>query len=186
MLEIANAPNSLGDFVALIGERHDHVVVGLGYGPTVAGEALDAFAVGRANRFIETRSFGFDPGEKRGAEVEADFRIIVDDVDDVLIAIKNAAGGVGRVAFRGDALVPIVIGISGILNFDGLKPGIFARRLVKMRVNAEVTLFHVERDSLMTAIMKMSAQSERMIRKTRIRHPCLQMKILDKGRGEIF
>ena len=77
-------------------------------------------------------------------------------------------GGVGRVAFGGDALVPIVIGIGGILQFDGFQPGIFARRLIKMPVNAEITLFHVERGSLMMAIMKMSAQIQRALHETEL------------------
>src|SRR5581483_10321212 len=39
-----------------------------------------------------------------------------------------------------DALVPIVVGIGRVLDLDLLQPGILARRLIKMRVNADVAL----------------------------------------------
>ena len=50
----------------------------------------------------------------------------------------NAGGAVGGVALGGDALVPVVIGGGGVLDFDGFEPGILARRLVEVAVDADV------------------------------------------------
>ena len=55
-------------------------------------------------------------------------------------AVKDARGGIRRVTLGGDALVPIVIRVGGVLQFDRFQPGILARRLIEMAVNADV--FH--------------------------------------------
>ena len=44
------------------------------------------------------------------------------------------------IAFRGYACIPVVIRISGILQFNLLQPGVLTRRLIKVGVNANV--FH--------------------------------------------
>ena len=57
-----------------------------------------------------------------------------------LSEVKNAGGGVGRVTLRVDALVPVVIGVGGILQLDDFEPGILAGRLIKMTMNAKITV----------------------------------------------
>src|SRR5438045_9783675 len=64
--------------------------------------------------------------------------IIVDQLHNAVLGIDDARGGVGRVAFRSDALVPVVIRISRILQFDRFQVGILARRLIEVPVNANV------------------------------------------------
>ena len=138
--EIFEAPADLGLLVAAVGERHDHVVIGLRHGRSVAGELFLALPVGVDEAAISVgRVFG-RPGEQRRAEVEADFGIVVDDARDALLVVENAGGQIGRVAFGGDALIPIVIRISGILQFDLLKPWILARRLIEMAMNTKISL----------------------------------------------
>jgi len=61
--------------------------------------------------------------------------------DDPILGIQDTRHRIGRVAFGGDALVPVVIGIGRVLHLDGFQPGIFPRRLVKMAVDADVS-FH--------------------------------------------
>ena len=56
-------------------------------------------------------------------------------------AVQNPRGAVGRVAFRGDALVPIVVGSGGILKLDRFQPRILARWLIEVAVNAKIAVF---------------------------------------------
>ena len=69
----------------------------------------------------------------------------VNDLDDVTLAIEDAGGGVGRITFGRDALVPIMIGVGRILDFHRFQPGIFPRRLIEVTVDAEIS-FHRPRD----------------------------------------
>jgi len=52
--------------------------------------------------------------------------------------VLDAGGAVGGVALGGDALVPVVVGGGGVLDLDGFEPGVFARGLVEVSVDAEV------------------------------------------------
>ena len=61
------------------------------------------------------------------------------------LLVENARDRIGRVAFRGDAFVPVVIGRRRILQLDRFEPGIFPRRLVEVAVNANVA-FHAKDD----------------------------------------
>ena len=79
-----------------------------------------------------------EPAEQRGAEVEAHARVVVHDADDLVLLVGDARGAVGGVALGGDALVPVVIGRGGVLDLDGLEPGVLARRLVEVAVDADV------------------------------------------------
>ena len=54
------------------------------------------------------------------------------------LLFTDARGAVGGVALGADALVPVVIGRGRILGLDGLEPGIFARGLIEMPMNADV------------------------------------------------
>jgi hypothetical protein len=82
----------------------------------------------------------FHPGEKRGSKIEADLGIVVDDIDNSLIVIQNPRGRIWRVALRGDAPIPVVIGIGGVLNFYLFEPGIFSRGLIEVPMNANIAV----------------------------------------------
>ncbi len=86
-------------------------------------------------------SFGREilhPRKQGGSEVKTDLRIIVDDIDDLEIRIEDARGCVRGVALGVYPLVPVVVGISGILHLDDLEPGIFPGRLIEMPVDADI------------------------------------------------
>jgi hypothetical protein len=136
--EVGDAPADLGDAVLLVGEGQDDVVVDLGHGGAVAGEALSTEPVRVEDAAVDARGVFFKPGEEGGTEVEADAGVVVDDADDLLALVEHAAGAVGGVALGGDALVPVMEGSGGVLGLDGFEPGIFARRLVEVAVDAEV------------------------------------------------
>src|SRR2546423_14582567 len=110
MFEIADSPQDLGAPVALVGQRQNHVIVGLGQRRAVAAEALAAFGIRRQDGGIGLGLLLLQPGEQRRAEVKADARVIVGNQPDGAFAIQNARRGVGGVAFGGDALVPVVVG----------------------------------------------------------------------------
>jgi hypothetical protein len=106
----------------------------------MARETLRAHAIGLQNRLVGVGRFVLHPGQQGGPEVEADARVVVDDFCDAAFRVQNARGAVGRVAFRRDALVPIVIGSGGILQLDRLQPRILARRLIEVAVNAKISV----------------------------------------------
>ena len=86
------------------------------------------------------------PPEQRGAEVEAHAGVVVDDADDLVLEVGDAGGAVGGVALGGDAVVPVVIGRGGVLDLDGLEPGVFARRLVEVAVDADEAAASCDRE----------------------------------------
>jgi hypothetical protein len=116
------------------------MVICLGYGGAVAGEAPLALAVGLAESLIDLRGVRLQPGEERRPEVEADPGVVVDDALDQPVLIKDPRGGVGSVALNGNPLVPVMIRTSPVLLLYDLQPGILSRRLVKMAVDAEIAL----------------------------------------------
>ena len=140
VLEIANAPQDLRVLMAGTGQRQDDVVVRLRQRRSVAGEQLQALAVGFQNALVGAGRVLFQPGKQSGAEIKADAGVVVDDFGDAPLPIQNAGGAVGHVALVGDALVPVVVRRGGILQLDGFQPGILAGRLIKMRVDAEITV----------------------------------------------
>ena len=50
---------------------------------------------------------------------------------------RMRAAAFGRVALGGDALVPVVVRIGRVLDLDRLEPGVLARRLVEVPVDAD-------------------------------------------------
>src|SRR4051794_15221577 len=82
------------------------------------------------------------PGEERRAEVEADLRIVADNARDVPLAVHDSRGGVRRVTLGGDALVPVVVRVGGILEFHPFQPGILPWWLIEVAVNAQI-FFHI-------------------------------------------
>jgi len=139
VLEVGNAPADLGAGVAFIRERHDDVVVNLRKRGAVAAVARGAGFVGVLNHAIGAGSEIGEPAQECGAEVVAHARVVVEDAYDLALLVLNARGAVGRVALAGDALIPIVIRGCGVLHLNGFKPGVFARRLIEMAVDADVT-----------------------------------------------
>ncbi len=128
----------------VIGQRHDDVVVDLGHCRAVSIVAQHALPVGIADHAIGAGRIFFQPGEQGRPEVEADARVVVHDADDLVLAIDDARGAVGRIAFRGDPFVPVVVGRGRILGLDRFEPGVFSRRLIKMAVNADVAFRGVD------------------------------------------
>ncbi len=96
--------------------------------------------IGGEDGLVDFRGLFLEPDEQGRAEIEADFGVVVDDLLDVPFAVENARGGIGGVALGGDALVPVVVRVGGILEFDGFEPGIFPRRLVEVAVDADVAI----------------------------------------------
>ncbi len=137
VLEVGDAPADLGEGVALVGERHDDVVVDLGHGGAVAAVALRAGLVGVEDHAVGAGGFVVQPAEEGGAEVEAHPRVVVHDADDLVLLVGDAGGAVGGVALGGDAVVPVVVGGGGVLDLDGFEPGVLARRLVEVAVDAD-------------------------------------------------
>ena len=78
-----------------------------------------------------------------GAEIEADLGVVVHHRDYVTLAVEQARHRIGRVAFRGHAVVPVMIGIGGILKFDGLERWILAGRLIEVSVHAQLSLHRI-------------------------------------------
>ena len=139
-LEVGDAPADLSERVAAAGERHDDVVVDLRDGGAVAAVAVGAGVVGVEDAAIGAGSFVGEPLEQGGAEVEAHAGVVIDDADDLVLAVGDAGGAVGGVTLGGDALVPVVVGRGGVLDLDGFEPGVLARRLVEVAVHADVTV----------------------------------------------
>jgi hypothetical protein len=116
------------------------VIVNLRDGRAMPGKALAAFAVGFDDGGMDLFGMASHPAHQGRPEVEADARIIVDDLGDAFVGGEDARGGVRRVAFRRDALVPVVVRVSRILQLDLFEPGVFARRLVEVSVDTDLTI----------------------------------------------
>jgi hypothetical protein len=114
-------------------------VVGLSDSRTVTREPCLAGLIGLENGPIDSRRLYLQPGKQGRTEIETDFLVIVQDPNDPLLSIEDAGRCVWRIAFSCDTLVPIMIGVSRILDFNRLKPRIFSRRLVKVTMNAYIT-----------------------------------------------
>ena len=161
MLEVCDAPADLGAGVALGGERHDDVVVDLGEGGAVVGVEGGAGLVGVLDHAVGAGSEVFEPAEQGGPEVEAHARVVVDDADDLMLVVDDAGGAVGGITLGGDALVPVMVGRGGFLKLDGFKPGVLARRLVEVAVDAEITLWEERWSSLTCVLLTSSIQDNK-------------------------
>jgi hypothetical protein len=83
----------------------------------------------------------FHPREERGTKVETDPRVIIDDGQYPAFAVEKAGRGVWSVTLYRNPLIPVVVGIGGVLKLNFFKPGIFPGGLIKMAMNANI-LFH--------------------------------------------
>ena len=135
--EVLDAPADLGDLVAPGAERHDRVVVDLRDRIAVAAARAPAQPVRFEDLRVHVRPLAFEPGEQRGADVEGDLLVGVDDVEDAVVRAHAPRRGVRRVALDRDAIVPVVPGVRRVLDLDGFEPGIFARGLVEMPVDGD-------------------------------------------------
>ena len=136
VFEVGDAPADLGEGVAGAGEGHDDVVVDLGEGGAVAAEADGAGAIGFLDHVVGAGGFIGEPREEGGAEVEAHAGVVIDDADDLVFRIGDARGAIGGVTLCGDAVVPVMVWGGGVLDFDGLEPGILPGRLIEVAVDA--------------------------------------------------
>ncbi len=139
-LVIGYAPANLRDLVAAVGQGHDGVVVDLRHRRAVSLEVLAAAPLAVEDHAVGARRIFLQPAQKRGAEVEADARVVVHDPRDLVFDVDYPGSAVGGVALGADALVPVVVGSSGVLGLDGFQPRILTRRLIKVTVNADKAL----------------------------------------------
>ena len=142
VLKIPDPPEDLRALIARVGQRHDHMIVHLRDRRAVAGEPGLAFLVRRQYILIIFRRVAFHPGQKRWAEVKTHRRVIINHPGNFFAGAEDAAGRVRRVTFSRDPLVPIVVGMRGVLQLDFFEPRIFPRRLVKMSVDTNITVHH--------------------------------------------
>jgi len=63
MFEVGDAPFDLGNFIAAVGQRKNHVVVGLRDRGTVAAKFGGAQTVGFEEGFVNARGLVFHPGK---------------------------------------------------------------------------------------------------------------------------
>jgi hypothetical protein len=115
-------------------KRHDDVVIDLRHGIAVPVFLKDALAISVHDGFVDVRRFAAQPGQERGADIEAHIREIIDPPLRLAVAIEQLGLGVDFVALLDYALVPVVERGRGGLFVDFSGPGIFAGRLIKMAV----------------------------------------------------
>src|ERR1039457_4742698 len=98
---------------------------------------LAARLIAPAHRTISGFAMTLHPRGERGADVEIDRFVIVANVDDD--ALHRVRVRVGGIALAQNALVPICEWRGTGFRTDKSGPRIFARRLIKMAVNDQVT-----------------------------------------------
>ncbi|VVB72420.1 Uncharacterised protein [uncultured archaeon] len=138
MLELPHPPDHLRAAIPDVGEGQNHVVVGLGHGWSMAGEPVCSPSASLYNGLKRFRLFRLHPGEKGGAQIVADFFIVIDNIDDLSIRTEYARRGIGGVALRSHPNIPVVVRIGRILKLNLLQPRVFPWRLIKMAVDADV------------------------------------------------
>ena len=115
--EVGQAPAHLGAQVAVVAQRQDRVLVGLGDAPVSRPVGLD-------DARVDPRVV-LEPRQQRRPDVERQPPVVVDDGDDAAVVVEDAGSAVGPVALGRDALVPVVEGRRQAA--DGLGPGVLAR-----------------------------------------------------------
>jgi hypothetical protein len=149
-LEGAQPPAHLRIFIAAIAEGHDRMVVDLRNRVAVA-EAGDAVAIGSHHRVEGLGHMAREPRRQRRPDVEAEAGVVVVEAHDAALPVEDASPGVGRVALLGDAAVPVVVRRRRRLTLEVFKPGVLARGLVEVPVDADHQLRRRRRHTHLTA-----------------------------------
>src|SRR4030042_1526522 len=89
----------------------------------MTGEFLQALPVSRYNCLIGVGCVLLHPEQDWRTEVKAYTGIIVHQLGDSSFRIPDSRHGVGRIAFGGNPLVPVVVRKRRILELNGLQPG---------------------------------------------------------------
>ena len=139
MHKISHAPGHLSAAVARGGQWHDEMTVDLGNGGAMPTETLAALVVGCNDALVGVVIVLRQPAHQRRPNVEAHPSVVVADMADAPVGIQNPRGGVGRIALSRHTGVPIMIGGSARLWIDGVDPGVFAGRLIKVPVHTDKT-----------------------------------------------
>jgi hypothetical protein len=106
----------------------------------MAGEAAQALLVGLKDAVVHVRSVPLEPEEQGRTDVKTDVCEVVDDVDDSLVRPEDTRRGVTPVTLGRDLLIPVMVGKGVVFQLHFLKPGILSWRLVKMPMNAQVSV----------------------------------------------
>lgn len=139
MNEILDAPMDLRGLVPPVGKRQDDVIVSVCHRRTVPRKPLAALMICVANCLVRLRSLLFEPSQQSGTKIEADLAVIVNHLSNLLIAVQNSRSSIRRVALGGDSLVPVIKGPRRGLGLDLICPRVFARRLIAMAVDTNVS-----------------------------------------------
>ena len=134
--EILNGPQHFQGFVQFRGQRHDGMMIDLGQSVAVS-PAVQALGVRRQNAGIGFGRVPLHPGQERRPEIEAHPGVAVDHLPDQALTVQSACHAEGRVALPGDARIPVVVRRGPAFGQDILDPGIEARGLVKVAVDAQ-------------------------------------------------
>src|SRR6266404_387954 len=146
-LEIGNTPSNLSEFVAFGPERHDSVVVALSDCIPVPGVVGHTAYIRLEDLVVDVVSVPLEPRHQCRPEVEAHLFIVADKLDDLPLSVEDSSDRIRRVALGGDSLIPIVIWSSRVLYLDVFEPGVFARRLVEVAVDADKAIIHILNNS---------------------------------------
>lgn len=126
VLEVLDAPLHLGDAVRFVAKGQDGVVITLGDGVAVAAILLGALFVRLQDFLIGPDVVFLHPGKERGAEIEADGLVIVDDsLDPAALQVEYPGECVGAVTLVINAVVPIGERLGAGLVVNDTRPGVF-------------------------------------------------------------
>ena len=138
MAELGQAPQDLRSLVAAIQQGKYRVVVRLRDRVSVP-EAQPRIAIGIHQRGQRGLAVPRHPIQQRRPEIERETFVIVDDRPDALTIVQDTRGAVRCVAFAQHARIPIMEGPRRGLGVDALRPGVFARGLIEVSVNDDVS-----------------------------------------------
>jgi len=104
----------------------------------MAGENGAAGPLALKNGAVCLRLLAFQPTKQGRAEVSRDTLVVADDARNPAFVIEEPGRAVRGVAFAVYPLVPVMKGVGGVLFLDLFEPGMLAKRLVEVAVNADV------------------------------------------------
>src|SRR5439155_14431612 len=90
---------------------------------------------------IDAGSLLFQPRQKRRTEVETDPCVVVEELENAILRVKNSGSGIRSIALGRDALIPVMVRVGSVLKLDGFKIWILSRGLIEMPMDANV--FHI-------------------------------------------